>query len=110
MNGERILRGKINLSRIYTNFDRSIADRWGVPVTDLMSNHYNPFYYGDRTAEALVGWFKAKNITLWIYTGWQYTPEVLSLLEEERPSFLIFREGIYDIAIFEVNSTALSNP
>ncbi|RLI31168.1 hypothetical protein DRO56_05450 [Candidatus Bathyarchaeota archaeon] len=84
-----------------------IADRWGVPVTDLLSNHYNPFYYGNRTAEALVDWFRAKNITLWIYTGWQYTPEILRLLEEERPSLLILRESVYDIWIFEVNTTAL---
>lgn len=87
-----------------------IADRWGVPVTHLLSNHYNPFYYGDRTAEALVGWFKTNNITLWIYTGWQYTPEVLSLLEEERSSLLILRESLYDIWIFEVNPTVLNNP
>ena len=87
-----------------------IADRWRVPVTDLLSNHYNPFYYGDRTVEALVGWFKANNITLWIYTGWRYTPEVLSLLEEEKPFLLTPREHIYSLWIFEVNSTALSTP
>jgi len=87
-----------------------MADHWKMPITDLMSSHYSPLYYGDRTAEALVEWFKSNNITLWIYAPWQDAPEILKILEEERSSLLVLREVVYDRQIFEVNSTALSSP
>ena len=87
-----------------------MADHWKMPITDLMSSHYSPLYYGNRTAEALVEWFKSNNITLWVYAPWQDAPEILKILEEERPSLLVLREVVYDRQIFEVNSTALSSP
>ena len=87
-----------------------IVDRWSVPLTNLMSSHYSPLYYGNRTPKALVEWFRSNNITLWIYVPWQNAPEVLKILQEGKPSLLILRATSYDVRIFEVNSTALSKP
>jgi hypothetical protein len=87
-----------------------IADHWKLPINGLMSSHYSPLYYGNRTAEALVEWLRSNNIRLWIYAPWQDAPEILKILEDARPSLLILREVVYDRQIFEVNSTALSSP
>jgi hypothetical protein len=86
-----------------------LADHWKMPITDLMSSHYSPLYYENRTAEALVEWFKSNNISLWIYAPWQDAPEILKILKEGRPSLLMPREVVYDRQIFEVNSTALGS-
>lgn len=90
----------------YPTMNYRFVSRWHVRASNLLGNHYSPFYYGVIEPMEYAKWFDGNNITLWIYAGRRAEP-VWAITSGNFPDLLVLKDEVYDIKIFEVDRVVL---
>jgi len=99
----------------YQTMNYRFINKWHLKPTQILSNQYNPLYYGSNNSSDFIKWFKEHNVTVWIDDDWRQSKEVLNFIKQHIPQLLILKESIpYQylswidgIEIYEVNQTLL---